>query len=388
MSQKPITYDARHIQVLEGREAVRKRPGMYIGSTGERGLHQLVFEAAGRALDEVVVGRASRVEITLLPDGGVRVADDGPGCPFEDGEDAGGSGLHAVLTRLMIREGRIGPRFPLLVGHLGIGLAVVNALSSRLVAEVWYDGVRRVQEYACGVASGAPTNAGPVDGTGTSISFWPDAGIFETTEYSFTELTERFRELAFLNRDLEITLTDTRTSEPCSIRLRSAGGARDMVAFLDEQESASADPEVPWIEREDPRMAGMVEVALRWRASGPERCRSFANSRPTPGGGTHVAGFHEALSGALTAYARERGLLTAADPDLGTELIGGGLTAVVSVKLEQPEFAGSTRGVLGNAAVRGCVRQAVYEGVGEWLSEHPQRAAAVIDQVVQGHRSH
>jgi DNA gyrase subunit B len=387
VSQKPITYDARHIQVLEGREAVRKRPGMYIGSTGERGLHQLVFEAAGRALDEVMVGRASRVEITLLPDGGVRVADDGPGCPFEDCGDAGGSGLHAVLTRLMVREGRIGPRFPV-VGPLGIGLAVVNALSSRLVAEVQYDGVRRAQEYARGVASGAPTSSAPVDGTGTIISFWPDASIFETTECSFAELTERFRELALLNRDLEIKLTDTRTSEPFSIRLRSAGGARDVVAFLDEQESASADAEVLWFEREDSRMAGMVEVALRWRASGPERCRSFANSRPTPGGGTHMVGFHEGLSAALTAYACERGLLTAADPDLDTELIGEGLTAVVSVKLEQPEFEGSTHGVLGNAAARACVRQAVYEGLGAWLSEHPQRAAAVIDQVVQGHRSH
>jgi DNA gyrase subunit B len=187
---------------------------------------------------------------------------------------------------------------------------------------------------------------------------------------------------------VEISLTDTRAAEPRSVRLGSAGGARDRVAFLDGQEPASVDPEVLWFEREEPGIGGMVEVALRWRASGPARIRSFANSWLTPGGGTHVAGFHEGVSDALTAYARERGLLRAADPDFGTELIGERLTAVVSVKLERLEFDGSTRGVLGGAAVRVYVRQAVYEELGTWLSEHPQWAAAVINQVMQGHRSH
>jgi DNA gyrase subunit B len=382
VSQEPVTYDARYIQVLEGLEVVRKRPGMYIGSTGERGLHHLVFEVAGQAVNEVLAGRASSVEVTLLPDGGVRVADDGPGVPFEDAVDGGSPGLEAQLTQLMISAIRVGPRYPAL-SLRGVGLAVVNALSTRLLAEVQRQGVRRVQEYARGAAAAPPVNAGPAAGTGTIITFWPDPDIFETTQCSFDALAERFRELAFLNRDLDISLTDERDdSEPQSVRFRSLGGARDMVALLDEQAAGPAHPDIIGFEREDPRMAGMVEVALRWRGSGQEQLRSYANSEPTPGGGTHVVGFHDGVGAALNAYARARGLLTAANPDLGTDRIGEGLTAVVSVKLERPEFEGATRGRLGNAAVRDCVRQAVQEDLGSWLEEHPQQAAAVIDRII------
>jgi DNA gyrase subunit B len=385
VSREPIKYDARHIQVLEWLEAVRKRPGMYVGSTGERGVRQLVFEASGRAVNEALAGRAGRVEITLMPDGGVRVADDGPGVPFEDGGNAGGRGLEALLTRIMIGWRPSDPRHPVL-SLLGPGLAIVNALSSRLVAEVRRDGLRWVQEYARGVTSASPTDAGSAADSGTVITFWPDADIFETAECSYVELAERFRELAFLNRGLEISLTDNRPSEARSVRFRSPDGVRDMVAFLDEQAAALVDSEVIGFEREDLRMAGMMEVALRWRGSGEGWVRSFANSWPTPGGGTHVVGFHEGVGAALSAYARERRLLTATDPDFSTELISRGLTAVLSVKLEYPEFKGSTRGVLGNAAVRACMRQTVEESLGGWLKEHPQQAAAVIDRIMQGAR--
>jgi DNA gyrase subunit B len=385
VSREPIRDDARHIQVSEWREAMRKRPGMYVGSTGERGLRQLVLEAAGPAVDEAIAGRASGVEITFMPDSGVRVADDGPGVPFEAGGDGGGPGLEAMLTRLMMSEGSGGPRYAVL-DQLSVGLAVVNALSSRLVVEVQREGVRRVQEYARGVASAPPADAGPATGSGTVITFWPDAEIFKTTECSFAELAERFRELTFLNRGLEVSLTDDRPSEARSVRFRSPSGVRDMVAFLDEQAAAPVDSEAIGFEREDPRMAGTIEVALRWSGSGEGWVRSFANSRPTPGGGTHLVGFHEGVGAALSAYARERRLLTAADPDFGTELIGNGLTAVVSVKLEHPEFLGSTRGVLGNAAARTCVRQAVQEFLGGWLAEHPQRAVDVVHRIMQGTR--
>ncbi|MEY9928607.1 DNA gyrase subunit B [Catenulispora sp. GP43] len=383
MSQEPIKYDASHLQVLEGLEAVRKRPGMYVGSTGERGLHNVVFEAADRAIEEILTDRASHLEIAFMPDGSVRVADDGPGIPFEIDSDAGGPGLEAQLTRLMIGRSPGGPRYPVL-SSFGLGLAVVNALSSRLVAEVQREGRRQVQEYARGVAVAPPADAGPAGSSGTIICFWPDPDIFETTECSFDVLAERFRELAFLNRVLDISLTDERRlSEPRSVRFRSPGGVREMVAFLDEQAAAPVHPEIISFERDDSQMTGTTEVALRWRSSGPEQVRSFANSRPTPGGGTHMLGFHDGVTAAVTAYARKRGLLTKADPDLSTDRISEGLTAIVSVKLEHPEFEGSTRDVLGNAAVRANIRQAVADHLDNWLEEHPQQAAAVLDLIIQ-----
>jgi DNA gyrase subunit B len=385
VSQGPVKYDARHIQVLEGWEAIRKRPGMYIGSTGERGLHHLVFEVAGRALDEVLIGRGSCVEITLLPEGGVRVVDDGPGTPFEDGGDGEGPGLEAQLTRMNFGRGRGGPQSPVL-SFCGVGVFVVSALSSRMVAEATRDGVRRVQEYARGLAETEPTSAGSAAGNGTVITFWPDPDIFGAAECSFDALADRFRELAFLNPVLDISLTDKRRpAEARSLRFRSPGGVLEMVAFLDEQ-TALVHPDIITFEQEDARMSGTAEVALRWHCSTEERVCSFANSQPTPGGGTHVMGFLDGMRSAVNAYARARGLLTEADTDLADERISEGLTAVVSVKLEHPEFEGATRGVLGNRAVRACVREAVTEHLGRWLEEHSQQAAGLVDRFVHGVR--
>ena len=363
-------------------EAVRKRPSMYIGSTGERGLHQLVFEIAGPGLSEVLAGRATQVEIALMPDGGVRVGDDGPGVPFED-TDAGRPGLETRLTRAEMGSGfGGGPRYPMF-GVGGAGPFVVNALSRRMTVEVRREGVRRVQEYAGSVAAAPPADAGPVASTGTTITFWPDADILEVTEYSFDALAEQFGERAFLNRQLDISLKDDRPSEPRSARFRSPGGARDMVASLDEQAVPAADPDIIGFEQEDSRMAGMMEVAMRWRDSGPERVRSFANSSPTTSDSNHVAGFYDGVQTAVNTYARERRLLPETAPDLGVDQIGEGLAAVVSVKLEHPEFKGATRSVLRNADVRACVRQAVLEHLGSWLGEHPQQAAAVVDRIIQ-----
>ena len=378
MSQEPVKYDARHVQLLEAWEAIRKRPGMYIGSTGERGLHQLVFEVAGLAANEVLAGRASVIDVTLLPDGGVRVADDGAGVPFED---TAGPGLETHLTRMEMRLGFCAPQYPMF-GFGIVGPFVTNALSSRMVAEVQREGAHWVQEYKSGVAVTAPTDAGRAAGNGTAVTFWPDADIFEMAEFSFDVLAERFRELAFLNRELSISLTDTRSSVPRSVRFQSPRGVRDMVGFLDEQAAELVHPDIIGFEREDSRMAGTMEVALRWRRADQERVRSFANSRPTPGGGTHIVGFHSAVSEAVNAYARKQQLLTKTDPDFDSERIGEGLTAIVSVKLEQPEFEGATHGVLGNAAARDCVREAVLEQLGNWLEEHPQQAAAIIDQII------
>ncbi|AUY47928.1 ATP-binding protein [Streptomyces sp. CB01881] len=375
MSEEASGYDAAHIQVLEGREAVRRRPGMWIGSTGERGLRNLVFEAADRAVNDVVAGRASRVDITLTSDGGVRVADDGPGVPVGE---ADGAGLEALLTRMPAPTGPY--------GLCGVGPFVVNALSSRLTAEVRREGVRWVQEYARGAAVTPLTEAGPATDSGTTLVFWPDAEIFGTAEYAFDDLAEEFRELAFLNRDLDVALTDRRRpAEPRSVRFRFPGGARDFVAFLDKQAAAPAHPDVIGFEREDPRMAGTVEVALRWRGSGEARVRSYANGWRTPAGGSHVEGLRDGVAAAVNAYARERRLLTAADPDLGADRIGEGLTAVVLVRLERPEFEGATRDRLGNVAARACVGQAVEEHLRKWLEEHPDQAAAVVRRYLRTH---
>ncbi|MGW4159513.1 DNA gyrase subunit B [Streptomyces sp. NPDC004788] len=380
MSEDAHTYDATRIQVLEGWEAIRKRPGMYVGSTGRHGLHQLVFQVADRAVNEVVAGRARSVAVTLLADGGVRVADDAD----TDG-DSDGRGLEALLTTFYAGARPYGRR-DVPVGLAGVGPFVTNALSSRLRAEVRRGGTRWVQEYARGVALAPPTAAGPASGSGTEITFRPDPEIFETVEFRYDALAERFRELAFLNRDLDITLTDERApgGAPRSERLRYPGGARDFVAFLDGRIGAHLD--VVAFEHEDPRMAGSVEVALRWSDPHEEQLRSFANSCPTPHGGTHEEGFRDGMAAAVGAYAREQRLLAPADPDPGAAHVGVGLTAVVSVKLDTPEFHGATRGVLGGTAVRRCVEQAVREGLGAWLGRHPEQAAALVGRIVRAAR--
>ncbi|WP_241989738.1 MULTISPECIES: ATP-binding protein [unclassified Streptomyces] len=386
MSEEDTGYEASHIQALEGWEAVRKRPGMYVGSTGERGLCQMVFEVVDRAVNEVLAGRAASVDITLTPDGGVRVADDGPGVPADGTEGVAGPGLEALLTRMHIGAGA-GGRHDVTLGFCGVGPGVVNALSRRMTAEVRREGVRWVQEYARGVATTSLTEVRTATGSGTTITFWPDADIFGATEVPFHRLEERFRELAFLNQGLEISLTDLRSlDESHSARLCFRGGTRAFVDFLDGHAAAHTPMETITFEREDPRMAGEMDIAFRWCSCPDERVQSFANSRPTIGG-THMVGFRDGTAAAVTAYAREQGLLTPADPDIGADRIGAGLTAVVSVKLDRPEFEGATRGVLGNSEVRDCVGQAVQNHLGRWLKQSPERAAAVIDQIVHTTRS-
>ncbi|MGW7429562.1 DNA gyrase subunit B [Streptomyces sp. NPDC054861] len=384
MSEEAATYEASHIEVLEGWEAVRKRPGMYIGSTGERGLWRLVNEIADRGVNEMLAGRAASLDITFLSDGGVRVADDGPGVSVDEVAGTGVSGLEVLLTHMRSGAGPRG-RDDVTLGYCGMGPGVVTALSRRVTAEVRRAGVRWVQEYARGVAVTPLTEAGTAADSGTTITFWPDADIFGTAECRFDDVAERFRELAFLNRGLDVSLTDRRRPDDSrSVRFRFPGGARDFVAFLDGHPAAAALPDTVAFECEDPRMAGAMEVALRWSGSREERLRSFANSRPTIEGGAHVAGFRDGVAAAVTAYARAQGLLAASDPDLGADRIGEGLTAVVSVKLDEPEFTGCTRGGLGNSSARACVGQAVREHLGRWLRDHPERAAAVVGLIVRG----
>ncbi|WP_031476163.1 ATP-binding protein [Streptomyces bicolor] len=376
-------YDAARIEVLEGRAAIRKRPGIYVGSIGQRGLHQLVFEVVGQAVNEVLAKGAGSVDVTLTADGGVRVTDDGPGVPFEAraSGDSGGTGLEALLTSQYAGSAP-GGRNLAAVGPVGVGLVVANALSSRLTAEVRCEGVRWVQEYARGVALAPPSAVGSATGSGTTIAFWPDTEIFETTRCSFAVLAERFRQLAFLNKGLGISLTDEGLSgEVRAVRFRFPDGVRDFVAALDAEAGATLQPDVIGFEQEDPRMAGTMEVALLWSGSHGERIRSFANSLPTPHGGTHVDGFRDGVTAAVTAYARDRGLPTANSVP-AADRVGQGLTAIVSVKLDRPEFLGATRGQLGNTDVRVCVREAVRERLGNWFEEHPEQAMEVVDRIV------
>ncbi|MFC4033301.1 DNA gyrase subunit B [Streptomyces polygonati] len=378
-------YDTTRATELRGMEAIRKRPGMWVGSTDGRGLHQVVFEVVGRAVNEVLAGCAGSVDVTLTPDGGVRVADDGPGVPVEAAGDSEGPCLEALLTRLHAGVESGGRNVVAMGRAVTVEPSITNALSSRLTAEVRRDGARWVQEYARGVALMPPARVGTAARSGTVITFQPDPDIFGTIECSFAVLAEHFRELAFLNRRLDISLTDVRASgEPRSVRFRFPGGVRDFVAFLDAHVRTPLHPDVIAFDMEDERMEGAAEVALRWCTSREERVRGFANSRPTHGGGSHVVGFLDGVSGAVNEYARKRQLLTSADPHLSLERISEGLTAVVSVKLHRPQYEGATHGILGNTAVHTCVGEAVRQRLGAWLENHPEQAAAVLGRIIRG----
>ncbi|MEV6507393.1 DNA gyrase subunit B [Streptomyces sp. NPDC051642] len=388
MSAEGMEDDAARIEVLDGREVVRKRPGMYVGSTGERGLYNLVLDVVDRAVSEVLVGRAGSVDVTLTSDGGVRVADDGAGSGGGNIPD-----LEAQLTSLHVESGPIG-RGATVIVPFRLGLFVVNVLSSRLTAEVRGEGSRWVKEYARGVEVERPDTVRPltggmgsVTGSGTVISFWPDAEIFETTWCSFPVLAERFRQLAFLNKGLAISLTDERPADGVRrVLFQFPDGVRDFVAALDVEAGACPHADVFGFEREDERMAGTMEVALLWGYSRGARIRGFANSLATHEGGTHLDGFRDGVAAAVTEFARERGLSAAPDLHARADLIVEDLTAVVSVKLDQPEYLGATRTLLGNTEVRVCVAQAVQEHLGNWFAERPKRGERVIDRVVRASR--
>jgi DNA gyrase subunit B len=385
VSAEGMRYDATHIEVLEGVEAVRKRPGMYVGSTGQRGLYQLVLDVVDRAVSEVLAGRAGSVDVTLTADGGVRVADDGAG-----GREPYGPELDAQLTSFHVGPGPVGRRTAV-IAFLNLGLFVANALSSRLTAEVRGEGTRWVKEYARGVEVERPDSEGPLTGgvgsatgRGTTISFWPDTEIFETTWCSFPVLAERFRQLAFLNRGLAISLTDERPADGVrAVLFRFPDGVRDFVAALDAETGTALQPDVFGFEREDEAMAGTMEVALLWGHSRSAQIRGFANSLATHEGGTHLDGFRDGVVAAVTAFARERELPGAFDLEAGADRIVEGLTAVVSVKLDQPEYLGATRTLLGNPIVRVRVAEAVREHLGTWFEERPERAADIVAGIVR-----
>jgi DNA gyrase subunit B len=374
------SYTAKDITVLEGLEPVRLRPGMYIGSTGPRGLHHLVYEVVDNSVDEALAGRNERIEVTLHPDNSVTVKDWGSGIPVDAMADTGESALTVVLTKLHAGGKFGGDGYKVSGGLHGVGVSVVNALSSWLVAEVRRDGKVYRQEFVRGAPQGDVQIAGAAEDTGTTISFMPDAEIFtESLELSTETLLQRLRETAFLTRGLRIVLIDERAGGE-TVEFHYEGGIRDFVAYV----NSAKDPvhkHIVYFEAETEE--GSVEVAMQWNTSYQESVFSFANNINTHEGGSHLSGFRSALTGTLNRYGRSAGIVKDKKDDaLEGEDVREGLAAVISVKLRNPQFECQTKTKLGNPGVEGLVRTAVNEKLAQFLEENPMDAKQIISKAV------
>ena len=374
------TYSGKDIQVLEGLEAVRKRPGMYIGSTGPKGLHHLVYEIVDNSVDEALAGYCTNIDVTIHTDNSVTVTDNGRGIPVDRNPKLKKPTLEVVLTVLHAGGKFGGEGYKVSGGLHGVGLSVVNALSSRLDVEVKRDGFVWTQGYAVGKATAPMKQEGKSKASGTSITFWADPDIFETTVYDFYTLETRFRETAFLNKNLKITLTDERELEPRLEEFRYAGGIVDFVKYLNEgKETVNSRP--IYFEAEGPE--GAVEVALQWNTGYSDAVLAFANNINTHEGGTHLDGFKNALTRTINEYSRRQGILKDKDENLSGEDIREGLAAIISVKLRDPQFEGQTKTKLGNTEMRTLVQAITAQGLGEYLEEHPGPARQIVTKSAQ-----
>ncbi|MFD8978285.1 DNA topoisomerase (ATP-hydrolyzing) subunit B [Streptomyces sp. NPDC059564] len=394
------SYDASAIQVLEGLDAVRKRPGMYIGSTGERGLHHLVYEVVDNSVDEALAGHADTIDVTILADGGVRVIDNGRGIPVGIVPSEGKPAVEVVLTVLHAGGKFGGGGYAVSGGLHGVGVSVVNALSTKVAVEVKTDGYRWTQDYKLGVPTAALAKNEETDEHGTSVTFWADGDIFETTEYSFETLSRRFQEMAFLNKGLTLTLTDEResakatvgaddpeadTAEPTArtVKYYYEGGIVDFVKYLNSRKGELIHPTVIDVEAEDKERMLSVEIAMQWNSQYTEGVYSFANTIHTHEGGTHEEGFRAALTGLVNRYARDKKLLREKDDNLAGEDIREGLTAIISVKLGEPQFEGQTKTKLGNTEAKTFVQKVVHEHLNDWFDRNPVEAADIIRKSIQ-----
>ncbi|MFF0163139.1 DNA topoisomerase (ATP-hydrolyzing) subunit B [Streptomyces sp. NPDC005263] len=393
------SYDASAITVLEGLDAVRKRPGMYIGSTGERGLHHLVYEVVDNSVDEALAGHADTIDVTILADGGVRVVDNGRGIPVGIVASEGKPALEVVLTVLHAGGKFGGGGYAVSGGLHGVGVSVVNALSAKVAVEVRTDGHRWTQDYKMGVPTAPLVKHEAIEKTGTSVTFWADADIFETTDYSFETLSRRFQEMAFLNKGLTIKLTDERESakatagadeagadekdEVKTVTYHYEGGIVDFVKYLNSRKGEAVHPTVIDLEAEDKDKSLSLEVAMQWNSGYSEGVYSFANIIHTHEGGTHEEGFRSALTNLINKYAREKKLLREKDDNLTGDDIREGLTAIISVKLSEPQFEGQTKTKLGNTEAKTFVQKAVYEHLNDWLDRNPVEAADIVRKGIQ-----
>jgi len=383
------SYDANAITVLEGLDAVRKRPGMYIGSTGERGLHHLVQEVVDNSVDEAMAGHADTIDVRILADGGVRVVDNGRGIPVGIVSSEGKPAVEVVLTVLHAGGKFGGGGYAVSGGLHGVGVSVVNALSTRVAVEVRTEGYRWTQDYKLGVPTAPLAKNEPTEETGTTVTFWADPDIFETTDYSFETLSRRLQEMAFLNKGLRISLTDERADhvddegKPLSVTYYYEGGLVDYVKYLNSRKGELVHPTVIDIEAEDTERLLSVEVAMQWNTQYSEGVYSFANTIHTHEGGTHEEGFRAAMTGLVNRYAREKKFLREKDDNLAGEDIREGLTAIISVKLGEPQFEGQTKTKLGNTEAKTYVQKVVHEHLTDWLDRNPNEAADIIRKSIQ-----
>ncbi|HXH98218.1 MAG TPA: DNA topoisomerase (ATP-hydrolyzing) subunit B [Gaiellaceae bacterium] len=379
------TYTAKDITVLEGLEPVRLRPGMYIGSTGLRGLHHLVYEVVDNSVDEALQGRNERIEVTLHPDHSVTVQDWGSGIPVDVMEDQGQPALTVVLTKLHAGGKFGGEGYKVSGGLHGVGVSVVNALSERLVAEVRRDGKVHRQEFERGVPLGDMEVVGPLakdQPTGTTITFLPDADVFDELEIDAATVTQRLRETAFLTKGLRIKITDER-ADGKTVEFHYEGGIRDFVSYINE----AKDPihkRIVYFEGDTEQ--GSVEVAMQWNGSYQESVFTFANNINTVEGGSHLSGFRSALTRTLNAKAQDLKLLKK-DETLEGEDVREGLAAVVSVKLRNPQFEGQTKTKLGNPGIEGLVQTTVNANLAQFLEENPQDARAICNKAIAAMRA-
>ena len=377
------SYTAKDITVLEGLEPVRLRPGMYIGSTGLRGLHHLVYEIVDNSVDEALAGFNDRIEATLHPDHSVTVKDWGRGMPVDAMEGTNESALTTILTKLHAGGKFGGSGYKVSGGLHGVGASVVNALSEWLIADVRRDGKVYRQEFARGVPQGDVQVVGEATDTGTTITFLPDAEIFEELDIDAGTITQRLRETAFLTKGLNIKLVDER-ADGKTVEFHYQGGIRDFVAYVNE----SKEPihrHIAYFENETD--VGIAEVAMQWNSSYQESIFSFANNINTIEGGTHMQGFRSALTRTLNKYARDKGLLKEKEDNLDGEDVREGLAAVISVKLQNPQFEGQTKGKLGNPQIAGFVEATVNQGLSEFLEENPTDARQIVNKAIAASRA-
>ena len=376
-------YSAQNIQVLEGLEAVRKRPAMYIGDISEKGLHHLVYEVVDNSIDESMAGYCTRIDVTINQDGSVSVQDNGRGIPVDMHPKEHRSALEVVMTVLHAGGKFDKGSYKVSGGLHGVGVSCVNALSTKMVTEVFRDGKVHRQEYSCGKPVTEVEVVGTSDITGTKQTFWPDGSIFTTTEYKYDILATRLHELSFLNAGLTISLTDLRRIDedgnPQREVFYSEDGLKEFVSYIDENRTRLISDPI-YLNTEKQNVP--IEVAIIYNIGFKENIRSFVNNINTIEGGTHLAGFRTALTRTLKKYADDNKFLEKAKVEIESEDFREGLTAVISVKVAEPQFEGQTKTKLGNSEVAGAVQQAVGEALNNYLEEHPKDAKMIIEKVI------